>query len=476
MGEKCSFKHQVQLPDSSKDCKRLAIRDGLCIGHLPFPSKDVNQFKAAYEEELLRPDFANFVGFFFPSELAPSLCKKIFDKPIFFDYAVFDDDPRGAKGPYFYGCEFRDRASFRSARFNGKTWFSKSIFLGDAHFSGAITGTWPFTFDYAIFEGSAVFGRENDSSARIGMEFNARVSFEYAEFKGNVDFANTKFFKGVDFTRTKFLGGGEAIVQFYGTKIKNDPSGLEYVADLEFNETIFHTPTIIHLRTCQFNKVKFSYANLQNVCFSFLDLNDGRCEFHGTIEWPKQDDNLNRLIIYDEKIIESKKNSIGFLVVNPVRVVNAYKWLESFFYRQSDYSKATDCYVGAMTCRRHDPGYSKVYRVLNQFYKVFGNYGMSVTGPLAWLATMFLLAPFVLTFSGIQILNIPVTSICDYWKVFVSNIGLVLFAGRFNYAQPTTATSWAIVMIETFLTVVLIAFIVIASRRQFTPKKPLSED
>lgn len=177
------------------------------------------------------------------------------------------------------------------------------------------------------------------------------------------------------------------------------------------------------------------------------------------------------------------------------RLLQVYRKLHSHYYSDSEFTLSGDFYVGFMTTNRKVRK-RWLSKAIDVFYAFLSRYGQSFVRPLVALFLLWLLVPTVLLQLGVVIEEGSKTSVCEpiltlsfdnfrphvdsfilltsnFWKVVAINMSLSTLI-RSSELRPDLA-SWqsVILLVETLLNGVLIAFIALGIRRTFSPKKPV---
>lgn len=189
-----------------------------------------------------------------------------------------------------------------------------------------------------------------------------------------------------------------------------------------------------------------------------------------------------------ERIIDEEK-----IANDPVRLVDTYRFLENHFHERSDYSLASQFFIGQMKAQRMDSNYGWGPSLLNWLYEKTSSYGEALIRPLVTFGLVALVCTFALLFTGTKVRRVsdsgkPYVAEVQYlptlesesWDEFWTDFQTTLFGNfgsstinRSHELAPSAGSfGQVIVIIETGLNAILLSLLVIAARRKFTPKKP----
>ncbi len=423
MAETCTVEWELVWPDGrveKKHCKWPIESELRCIGHQKSHTKNVDGMMPLIDDEIQNSAVIDFSHWFFPQTLGGYFKGKHFDKPIAFDGALF-------ARALFSQCEFNDLVLFRGLQIRELADFSNATFRKFAN------------FESVNFQGSVRF--EN-------AKFLSGASFKEASLGDQFSFKKAIFFEkqnaNLEFTRKERIG-----------------------TDITFSQTQFLCPSII-----DFSKgvTEFKGADLSGLLFSFLNFE--KTKFEEIEEWPEQ--------IIDEKLIKHRQEVSGHSI-NPLNVVKAYKFLERYFLKHMDYARADRAYVRHMICQRYSPGLSRSKKFLNWLHQLISSYDTSLLKSILWFLLIGFLFSFVLTLMKVKIpLGEGVVSadltVPDFFRVLLTYLP---FSSIPKLADPKLAVSIGsglLILLEHILLAALTPMIYNASKRQFSSKKPFSED
>jgi uncharacterized protein YjbI with pentapeptide repeats len=218
-----------------------------------------------------------------------------FSKYVLFDECQFDI-------VNFDNSKFRTSADFIKCRFNDRTYFRRTRFLGETKLRGII-------FDSLV-----------DFSET---EFASSADFSEAKLKRS-NFTDTTFNKAF-FTRTEFV---EAYFKL--TKFKDEA---------KFNFSSFIEP----------EKIIFTSLNLSNVSFMFSDIT--RIKFDN-VKWGKE---RNEFKIYDERLLEQElegtnEHDFEFSLDD---ILAVYRNLRENYEFRMKYDEAGSFFIREMELRRN---------------------------------------------------------------------------------------------------------------------------
>jgi|GEM_PF-6336300 len=450
MNDHCEVKYQINVLDGvslrqeSRSCQRGAVSDGRCIFHSDNPDKPLQPFI----EEIRRQSSSDQCKDF-------DLCGFVFPKDAFkFPVAI-------RKPLFMERCKLNGDASFQGLRFEHYASFHSSQFFGEADFGYA--GGDPY-HRQASFGNRAIFN---------GVKFHKKASFAACRFEVLPDFQGTQF-------RDLAVFGWATISQPYVRP------GEDW---FEFRNCEFIGRADIGVRTEEHVAgIRFAYCNLGGLIVSTLPRDTTRIEFENIREWYE---NRNWRPWQRKKIRDEAETPI-----DPIKVIDSYRFLEKYFYEHSDTSLARHFYIGQMVALRSDPNYDKPSRFVNRLYQLVSNYGESIWRPAICLILSLAVFPFLLLFSGIKVnlgqdtervefVNYDVgrgfndVATIQFWSDYRSavgaNLSLSTFDRKHELSPPSDSVSKGILVVETVLNLVLASLIVVAVRRKFTPKKPLGE-
>ena len=514
---------QVEMHDD-KQCGRPLYDGEKCICHSKKEDKDVELFqkeldKIFSDDEAAYYDMTCFIfpkdGYKLPMNYkkdtycyeATFLGKADFEGATFsgdadFFYATFSgdadfSDAKFSGKAYFFEAKFLGKANFftttflgeadfRAVKFSGETHFSEAMFSGDAEFgSAAFSGDaifWKLTFSGEARFGEATFSGEanfrmtmfSEYANFIRAKFLREANFNGAMFSGFTWFRLTRFEKRVIF---HCQVSKDAVVTFNGEKLGEEKEEM-FPDGADFSSCIFAQPKNIMFRKLSLEKCEFLETDVTEV--QFVD-----------VAWaskPKFFKWFRRQAVCDEF---SRKPDYKL-------IAQLYRRLQKNYIDNFQYAEAGDFYIGEQEMVRKAKGSGwKVWRRIfctNFLYKYISYYGESFLLPLFWLAFVLLLLPAVLLYDGINLnptlqdpavvetvnyewswspgdfLPVSGDSRRDYWEAFVANFSVIAYSrSDIGKYLPESGTRF-IVTIESLIVIALLAFFLLALRRQYKRK------
>ncbi len=172
-----------------------------------------------------------------------------------------------------------------------------------------------------------------------------------------------------------------------------------------------------------------------------------------------------------------------------VNLTRLYRRLHRAYYDGSEFTEASEFYIGLMTVKRKANKGRLWARIFDRLYALLSRYGESIGRPLLGLGLMWFLIPIALMSMGLPLDAAKPSKLTtwfwfqpegtfflwngDYWYGFVYNLASsTLFRGSGN-VQPAFTLQFVIIFVETILNLLLVSFAGLAVRRQFAPKKPM---
>ncbi|MFH1372727.1 MAG: pentapeptide repeat-containing protein [bacterium] len=419
---------QVEMHDD-KPCGRPATYGDKCVCHTGRENKDTKVFQSELDKIFAdeETEYYDLSRFIFP--------KKGYKLP-----------KQYKKDTYFSWTAFSGRADFSFAEFSGKAYFHRATFSGEAEFLNA------------TFSGEAKFRWSR---------FSGVAQFRLATFSGETSFYNTQF---VDVASFSYCQTDKAArVTFDGIVSEKDkrevfPSGADF-------------------RWCSFAEPKnIKFRKLSLAECDFLDTDVTEMQFVD-VTWARKPKFLKwvpRNAVSDEFAMQPDYNLVSQL----------YRRLQANYINNYRYAEAGDFHIGELEMMRKAKRKEPLYVLSNSLYKIISFYGESFTLPLLWLAFVLLFVPAVLLWDGINLnptlqdqavvetVNyewswspgdfLPAKS--DYWEAFVANLSLIAYSrSDIGKYLPESHTRF-IVTIESLVVIALLAFFLLALRRQYKRK------
>ncbi len=492
-------------------CGRPVIDGEKCICHSENPDKDVALLRKEVDEQLARDDRHDFISFVFPDGFSFEGVE--FPKNVYFLKAKFSGVA------HFSYARFSEKADFRGAEFSGEADFTDSKFSGMANFGNArFSGS-------AILENAKFSGEANFVKAQFSSEawfndaqFSGEANFSSAKFSGEAGFVDAKFSGEASFHHAQFTWGESfSGAQFFGEAIFFD---IQFSVAADFSYAKFSGETLF--KDAQFSgEADFSYAqfsgeaNFINAEFSgqadFQDLTMAEkalltfdhvdlhnCHFFRTdisrlefsnVKWPRRRKLFGKNLLFRRAVADE---------LDPVseeweEVGNIYRGLQVNYTNHNRYADASHFYVAEMDINRKTNREWR-YLIPSWFYRKVSLYGQSYLRPFMWLMLVLLLFPAIILWGGInpsaasdvafgQQESISYTfslnpADCflfqgldgDYWTVFFKNISFLTFSREKLSAILLSPFQEALAGLQIPLIVTLIAFFLLALRRQFKRK------
>ncbi len=427
------------MPDQPKTCQ-VRIRgnrpcgrplyDGdKCICHSEDLGKDTKLFQREVDEQLNRDDLHDFTHFVFPEN---------YD----FSGIEFKQDT------YFFEAKFLGNVIFSSATFSGEAYFNYAMFSGEAY------------FNYATFSGYADFNRAT---------FSVYANFIQATFAGEADFIIATFSGEANFMRCHLTKTARVV---FSKELRGKPM-FGKVAD--FGE----------LQIDDGAQLMFNHIGLENC--SFLRTDVTKLKFTA-VKWPRR-----RLFRWSPWFRQAVADELSPDQKNWELVGDIYRGLQDYYHEHNRYADAGDFYAAEQDVNRKT-NRGRLYLVANWLYKSVSLYGQSYMLPLLWLAFFLLLFPAIFLWGGIgapatahgtQSVAGPVSytfspnpADCflfqsvsgDYWTCFFNNVSFLTFNRAKLSARLLYPYQDALAGLEIVIMVALIAFFLLALRRQFKRK------
>jgi uncharacterized protein YjbI with pentapeptide repeats len=472
------------LMHNDKLCGRPLYDREFCICHSKMRTKNIDLFQEELDKIFAdeMAEYYDLTKFYFPKaryQLPREYKKDVhFLRATFSGAADFSQVKFSAQADFswamfsgeaeFSQVKFSAEADFTGANFSGEAGFGNAMFSGKAVFIWT-TFSGKAVFGVATFLGVAIFGRSTFSGeANFSQdEFSGAVSFRGAKFTGATDFCEATFWGVADFRWASFSEGSSVI--FNGEELKKRKREM-FPAGAEFIGCSFAEPKNVKFRKVSLEKCKFLETNVTEV--QFVD-----------VSWARVGELLERSsrdAVYDEFSAKPDHNLIAQLC----------RRLQANYVNNYRYAEAGDFYIGEQEMVRKAKGKVGQYLSTNFLYKIISYYGESFLRPLFWLAFVLLLLPAVLLYDGIN-LNPAVQSTAvvetvkyewswspgdflpaksDYWETFVANFSLIAYSrSDIGKYLPESGTRF-IVTIESLIVIALLAFFLLALRRQYKRK------
>ncbi len=444
MNKQCDVKYNlsyvrgINTYSEPVQCRRPVYKENKCICHFNSKDKPIEKIIAFIRamEHHKNIDCSYFV---FPESdfIFPIAIKK----KIFFDNSIFYGNAN------FRGQQFTNFASFRSVNFYGEADF------GD---------------DSNPYEKQTKF---SDTVVFSNTTFHKRTSFRSCIFGKNPEFFGTIFKDILVFAWCKFI--------------------YDYPKPILFNNVEFQNNTDFQLEiNGEIPGIEFSSCNLEGLNFSTLPKDYIPIIFKDIKKWNEKKKwyHFNRNKINDES--DANKN--------PIILISLYRYLEKYFYTNSDPSLAKDFRIGHLIALRKDKNYNGISKFINFIYDSTSKFGMSIWRPITILLFTLIIFPLALLFSGISIpvvkgkevqtkdVNYEITNTyptielysefwSDYRNCFILNISISTLDRNNKFSPLPNSASRIILIVETLIIIIYVSFLVIAVRRKFTPVKPISE-
>ncbi len=416
-----------------KPCGRTLYDGEKCICHSKREDKDVQLFQKELDRIFgnEKAEYYDLTGFIFP--------KKGYKLPR--EYK---------KDTYFTMAMFSGEAHFLEATFSGEAYFRMATFSGTADFGGA-TFSGKADFRWATFSGEAYFG---------GAMFWEEAYFGGATFSGAADFFSVMFSGGAYFGGATFSGSADFDAENNGE-------------DMFIDETVFAA-----CRFTQPEKIRFRKVSLANC--RFLETDVSQVQFID-VGWTRKGKFwFPRNAVHDE-LTEYPDYTL---------IAQLYRRLQANYVNNYRYSEASDFYIGEQEMVRKAKGKVGQYLSTNFLYKIISYYGESFTLPLLWLAFILLAVPAVFLYDGINLtpdLQNPAAvetvnyewswspgdfllAKSDYWGTFVANFSLIAYSRSDIGKYLPESHTRLIVTIESLIVIALLAFFLLALRRQYKRK------
>jgi hypothetical protein len=350
-------------------------------------------------------EFYDCLGFIFPEKV---LFPKKIDKSISFEEAIFQGS-----------------AEFWQVIFEMEAYFQHAIFKSEAH------------FEVATFEGDA--------------------NFQIATFQSGAYFFLVTFENAVHFDGATF---GDVLIITESLKLKKK---IFSEKEVSFTQVKFLKPEKASFTTVDLSKFKFIGTDLRKV--EFVD-----------VDWYKEK-GRGRNKIYDEVSPESKLPDYPW-------IAQVYKRLRANYEENLNYAEAGDFHIGEMEMRRK--GEKNIFnKGIISLYNLISNYGESYWRPLLfWILPILLLFPILFMYSGIEpvaqsqtpylincefdasSISLTEEKVDDYLKSFVYSLSVFSLVRERQY-RPVNNCGHFLMVLESILSPVLIAFFLLALRRRF---------
>lgn len=456
-----------------KPCGRPLYDAEKCICHSEKEDKDVKLFQQELDKifDDMEAGRYDLTGFTFPQK--GYKLPRVYTKDTFLTKATFLADASFAHARFsreadFLRTRFFQVAFFDSACFAGKARFRYAEFLKKVGFTD-VTFWGEADFHSATFSGYAGY-RMATFSGEADFEyakFSGETDFEYAKFSGITRFRSTLSEMEVYFSHSEVRKG--SVVIFDGETLQKKKKEM-FAAGADFTPCTFAEPKNVKFRKLSLEKCKFLETDVTEV--QFVD-----------VTWankPKFFKWFPRDAVYDELSEEPDYKLIEQL----------YRRLQINYVNNYRYSEAGDFYIGEQEMVRKAKGKVGRYLSTNFLYKIISYYGESFTLPLFWLVFVLLLFPAILLWDGINLnpsVQNPVVvetvnyewswspgdflpAKGDYWEAFVANFSLIAYSRSDIGKYLPESHTRLIVTIESLIVIALVAFFLLALRRQYKRK------
>lgn len=490
----------------NKPCGRPLYDGEKCICHSDDPKKDEVAFDREIKKQLAREDYHDFTRFVFPDGYNFEYVE--FPLDAHFWHAKFTGDVLFAKAKFsgearFNFARFSGTVDFRYAKFSGEVAFNEAEFsrltdYSHAEFSEKVNFILTKFYDEADFLFTKFYAKSTFFGAKFfGKIFFDRINFlgwtdfSYVEFSGTVFFRKAKFSGEAVFSNVTFDSSAKFVKCLFSDKVQFSNSILTEKARITFDnenqddvafqkEADFIAMTtyegaVLHFRKISIETCRFLETDLRKVQFS-------------DVTWPRS----RRTCVYDElapdvKWINWDKSEDKKEADKPDRfqyslIAQLYRHLQSNFMESNNYSQAGEFHIGEREMMRKSKGKWRQYFCTDVLYKIVSNYGESFIRPFAWLVSMLLLFPAIFLWGGVE-LSVKAKSAsyypfegilsehwCSYWTLICKNVMFLTYS-RTDLTNTLIYTyQKALAGIELVLIVTLIAFFLLALRRQFKRK------
>lgn len=387
----------------------------------------------------------------------------------------------------FDSTSFRDKI-IRIGSETAQQVFEREFSILDVH-SGTSFQFTNCTFLNAILIGNLMLPREQGK--RIGESSLNKLSFVKCKFYNSFHINRVKAIEGFHFTNCKFFGRFEV----KESSIRNGIvfSDCEFHDDSEVNfDVLHHTNDSYRERFGEGPNAKllFRNSNLKGLHLTSLpwgaDLLD--IEFEGIANWKSEYKRNGMITIRDDE---------QDCQISALKRIDVYSRLEKYHYDISDFSLASAFYVNLMQAKGLDSNEGRFNRFLNRAYRVISNYGSSVSRVSFLMILLVALTPLFLLNIGTPIDPQPADDIpkqfyyvwtsnptldgvksfwSDYGKVFSYNFDYLISYRNSPMLPKHGSIGRVILQIEFLLLLALLPSLIIAVKRQFTPKQPFRRD
>jgi len=392
------------------------------------------------------------------------------EKAEYFDLTKFIFHKEGYKLPR----EYKKDTYFLVATFSGKARFYKATFSGKADFCAA------------TFSRKASFSR---------VTFSGKADFRWATFSGTTRFDSTHFDKRVDFS---FCRADKDARVIFDDEWPQEEKKKMFPVDAHFVWCNFSEPKNVTFRKVSLEKCEFLETDVTKV--QFVDVTWARK--HKFFKWSPRNAVYDELspdrewTIWNDSEDKDEKSEPSKFQYE--LIAQLYRRLQTNYVNNYRYCEAGDFYIGEQEMMRKAKGSGwKVWRRVfctNFLYKYISYYGESFLLPLFWLAFVLLSVPSVLLWDGINLhldlqnpavietvnyewswspgdfLPVNGDSRHDYWEAFVANFSLIAYSrSDIGKYLPELHTRF-IVTIESLIVIALLAFFLLALRRQYKRK------
>ncbi len=457
----------------NKPCGRPLFDSGMCICHSEDPNKDRDLFKEEVRKELNRDDFHDFTSFVFPEDY--DFSGREFKRDTYFALAKFLGNVRFGDATFsgeasFSNVTFSGEASFLMATFSGKASFHRATFSGEAGFLMA-TFSGDVDFCGATFSSEASFSN---------VTFSGEAYFTYATFSCEADFNWATFSGETYFTKATFASP----TNFWGSHLTK--TARVWFSNAERTEPMFGKDAAFRdLKIDDGAQLIFIHVGLENCSFLLTDVT--KLKFTA-VKWPRR-----RLFRWGPWFRQAVADELNPDQKNWELVGDIYRGLQDYYHEHNRYADAGDFYAAEQDVNRKT-NRGRIYLVANSLYKSVSLYGQSYMLPLLWMALFLLLFPAIFLWGGIgppvtadgaqdttKVVSYslsPYPSDCfliqssndDYWTCFFNNVSFLTFNRAKLSERLLYPYQHALAGFEIVIMVALIAFFLLALRRQFKRK------
>ncbi len=425
------------------DLPRISPENNVCILHDQDENKDREFFFKTLRDKVIKEQSnphlteIDLEGIIFPKDFTwqEAIGYNTFGKEVSFYDAKFSGDVdfdhiTFSKNVSFIEAKFHGVANFLAAEFIGEANFGGSTFRGFADF-GMVTFVGDAIFEEAIVSGAATFegARFNKALKFVDTAFPSQNSEGFIRFEDvKLEEPEQVLFTNVDLSKVFFLGTDVEDVHFTGVTWPRKP------------ERLWLLPFIKEIFNVVFDHLEMERSDKSN--------EDGaRVSFSGTRE--------------------NKKALIGEL----------YRQLRVNYERNRREIEGSHFYIGQVDMRLKTGELKWHHRQLFRLYRWLALYGESFGRPLAVYILFNLIAAFAYLYGGFTVAGklIPcdfppnLTCLGTFLDVYLHAVSIALTAGVSPGRELPDASWWQWVarFVNIGVDVLLIAFFIIALRRQF---------